>query len=1225
MASLLRRLRSSSPSLVRAGGKDDVAAADMFLVQIIAFGEVFAIPVCKTTPVTVVLRHVMEAAVTEEQAVELGSMKATLYYKDTPLPLDAAMKSVPRNAVLHLHSSVSTTSLIVRDCRHGAVSMLPNCRRRDANTTATVRPCLRSKSVAGGGSEGTGTPASHRLSSGFAGLSSAVSPYTERQGTPATAGLGGNSESVSSACHDTGLMSMATLPLMSTAPVAAASGTGDVGEARYYYFVPCAGAATRTPIQLLSTPSRTASALSLMASRRRDSAVDFANSCRFPPAGVNPLDTAAIAAAEPLLFSPLPSPPNAAAVAATDRLTGSSDKYLLAYLRLPRDKAAAYMSAAALNADRNILAEAVEVDEVPVEALLDATMSTVATTKSRATRACAYRRLRVPQDFPVGTLRELFAVAPEHRLYVAHVEVEDEQKTFRKMRVAPNTVFYFKRRVEAGSNAGTEQKDPQRSLTCERIREHLAATATVPRPLEMAKDDSSAERCPIPCHIEPVRLSADQPFPSASAPVLSGTVPSSRAHNCTQSSASISTTSNALSIRGCVGAFNEGAALNPTYGAGQSVCVADGNAEAASVAASTNRHVVEGHELTLSSAMTAELAALRTEAETTAPQQSSKQQHRSTERDDPLTAISPGDIEAAEAEESCIDVDCCLADKEGEEAAAATPTATHRAATPQAASVSQVTSTTAAAAPAVEAAASQQTARRAYRLHRRSPTAAAAEKTRSNALHCEEEVLAKAARTTASTRSPKARRGSMLVAKMHDALRRHRTNSTPVPAALTPSHHAREGPQSLFATDALQPAVDAGEPFDPLAARADGVPLRLPHVADEVADAKPKRRPAKESNKEPATGKRATPSFDGAPAVSRTASTGPPTAKMNVSNSASPFHPVRRMSSRQRKAHGEIRSSSSGKDASIAPSLVATSSLTLSTSEEVLKALRRDSAHLSNTKKSKEAAETAPAETTAWTPLSAARAAATAESAERGRAEVGDTPGQQKVIPENGSPSCGSGASYGRRNRRASVSMPCQPVAFLGSDPGQAASITLPAETAPAAVDISTTLEPAVLSSTRVPTPPESQTPAPILVSATQGQRSGRQSNSCTPGSCSLEHVNPTPSVWRRREESGPLEYSVESPSSAHRLRITLKDPQDPTRFHYGVPVEPDCPVGALREWVAAVQRLSSAVGEGEPDLRDTNRYGIFLGDKYLSEADSVTFAEVTCGRNDSVFSIRPL
>ncbi|CAC9484752.1 conserved hypothetical protein [Leishmania infantum JPCM5] len=1223
MASLLRRLRSSSPSLVRAGGKDDAAAADMFLVQIIAFGEVFAVPVCKTTPVTVVLRHVMEAAVTEEQAAELGSVKATLYYKDTPLRLDAAMKNVPRNAVLHLHSSVSTTSLIVRDRRRGAVSMLPDSRRRDASTTVTVRPCMRGKSVAGGGSECSGTPASHRLSSGFAGLSSAVSPDTERQGSPAAARLGGNSESVSSAFHDMGLVSMATLPLMSTAPAAAASGTGVVGEARYYYFVPCAGAATRTPIQLISTPSRTASALSLMASRRRDSAVDLANNCCFPPAGVSPLDTAAIAAAEPLLFSPLPSPSNAAAVAATDRLTGSSEKYLLVYLRLPRDKAAACMSAAALNADRNMLAEAVEVDEVPVEALLDATMSTVATTKSRATRAYAYRRLRVLRDFPVGTLRELFAVAAEHRLHVAHVEVEDEQKTFREMRVVPNTVFYFKRRVEAGSNAGTEQKDPQRSLTRERIREHLAATATVPRPLEMAKDDSSAERRPISCHIEPVRPSAGRPFPSASAPVFSGTVPSSRAHDRIQSSASISTTSSALSIQERIGAFNEGTARNPTYGAGQSACVADGSAEAASVAAPTNRYAVEGHELTLSSAMTPELAALRTEAETTARQQLSQERHRSTERDDPLNAISPEDIEAAEVEESCIDVDCCLADKEGEEAAAATPTATHRAATTQAASVLQATSMTAAAAPAVEAAASQQAAGKAYRLHRRSPTTAAA-KTRSDALHSEEEVLAKAARTTASTRSPKARRASMLVAKMHDALRGHRTKSTPVSAALTPPHHAGEGPQPLFAADALQPAIDAGEPLDPLAARADGVPLRLPHAADEAADAKPKRRPSEESNKEPATGKGATPSSDGAAAVSRATSTGPPTAKMKVSDSASPFHPVRRMSSRQRKAHGAIRPSPSGKDALIAPSLAATSSLTLSTSEEVLKALRRDSAHLSN-KKPKEAVKTTPAETTAWTPLSAARAAATAESAGRGKAEVGDTPGQPKVIPENDGPSRGSGASYSQRNRRASASVPCQPVAFLGSDPRQAASMTLPAETAPAAVDISTTLEPAVLSSTRVPTPPDSHTPASILVSATQGQRSGRQRNSCTPGSCSLERVNPTPSVWRHREESGPLGYSVESPSSAHRLRITLRDPQDPTRFHYGVPVEPDCPVGALREWIAAMQRPSSAVGEGVPDLCDAKRYGIFLGDTYLSEADSVTFAEVTCGRNDSVFSIRLL
>ncbi|KAI5686807.1 hypothetical protein MNV84_03466 [Leishmania braziliensis] len=1175
MTSLFRRLRSSSPSPLRTGGKSDLVGADMFLVQVIAFGEVFAVPVCRTTPVTVVLRHVMEAAVTEEQAAELGSVGATLYYKDKPLQLDGTMATVSRSAVLHLHSSVSITSSIIRNCRNGAVSMLPGSRRRHAHTTATMQPCLRGKSVVSGGCGDLGSLTPHRLSSGFAGLSSECSPNTERQESPAGAGLGSICESVSSAYPNMGLMSTpmlpeaapvkmwppAVLPMMSAVPVATAAGTGIVSETPCYYFVPCAGAAAQTSIRLLSTQSRSASGLSLMASRRRDSAVEFANNYRFVPVGVSPLHTAATTAVDLLSSSPLPSPPNVSAVAAS-RFPDSSDPYLVLYLRLPRDRAVACMSAAALNTDRSVVVDAVEADEVPVEALLNSTMSTVVAAKSCATRAYTYRRLRVLRDFPVGTLRELFAVAAEHRLHLAHAEVEDEQKTFREMNVAPNAVFYFKRRAEA---------EHQHSLTRERIREHLGAAATALQSLEMTKDDSSAERHSVLSCIEPGCPSADLSFPQATVPMFSGTVPSVGAHNCSQNILSSSATFDALSIKERIQAFNENAVHSFTYGAEQAICSADGGAA---------EHL-----------------------------QSWQKQQRTTERDESPVATPLREIVGVESEESCIDVDCCLSDEEEEEATTTMTIATRRAPSPQAGSASQVTSTFCFATPPVDA---------------------AKQNVEADALHGEVVVVVEAARTTASTQLPKTRRASMLVTKLDD-LCEDWTNGTSVSTALAPPRRAAEGARSLSVADALQPAVDAGEPLNPLSAHVNGGFLRPLHSTDEATDAAPRRGSLRESNKEAVTAKRGVQSPEGTPAVSRPTSTESPSAKTKRSNSASFFHPLRWLLSRQHKPRSATRSSSFGKDASAAAPLAAASSLTPSISEEVLKALRRKSENFSSKKKSKETAGTTSTRTTALAPLSAevavrtTGAVATTESAERGKVEMGYTAVQPQAIPGHGRPSRGSGSSYSQRTRRASASMPCQPVAFLGSDSREAANITLPTATLHAAEDISTTVEPAVLSSTHIPTPHESQTPVSILVSATQGQRSSWQSKNRSPGSCSFERVNPTASLRQRRAESGTPEYSVESPSSAHGLRIILKDPKDPTRFHYGIPVEPDCPVGELREWIAAMQRPSSAAGEVTPNLRDAQRYGIFLGDTYLPQADSATFAEVTRGRNDTVFSIRSL
>ncbi|KAG5506829.1 hypothetical protein GH5_06049 [Leishmania sp. Ghana 2012 LV757] len=1247
MASLLHRLRSFSPSPVHGSGKGDAGAADMFLVQVIAFGEVFAVPVCKTTPVTVVLRHVMEAAVSEEQATELGDVEATLYYKDKPLQLDAAMATVPRNAVLHLHSSVFTTSSMIHSHRHGAVSMLPASRRRYTNTTVTMHPCLRSKGVVVGG-EGFNTPTSHRRSPGFGGLSSDGSPNAELHESPAAARLGSISEYASSAYRDMERMSVppppdttpvmmwppAMLPMMSPGPATTTAGIDVADVAPCYYFVPCAGATTRTPIRLLSTQGRTVSAPSLTASRRRDSAVDFANSYRCPPVRVSPLDTAAIAAADPSSFSPLPSPPNMVAAAA-DRFTGSNDKYLVVYLRLPRDQAAACMSAAALNADRNIVVNTLE-DEVPVEEMLNATASTVATTKSCATGAYAYRSLRVQRDFPVGTLRELYAVAAEHRLHVAHAEVEDERKSFREMRVAPNTVFYFKRRIDADGRAGMGQRGCQRSLTRERIREHVGATAAVPQPLEI-KDTRSAAPHHTPSSTAFARPSAGESFPSGPAPVFSGATPSSRAHNRSQSIARSGTSSSTVSICERIGAFDESAVLNPTHGTEQAARVADGAAEAASATASTDRYVVEGHTLILSSAVAAEearraaeLAALRAGVGAAGHQQQSPERERSAEDDNSPAAVSPREIgvSVADAEELCTDADCCLPDEAGE-AIVTAATATRRASAPQADSVSRVFPETAASASAMDVAASHRETK-TYRLQRRSPTVAAAKrKMRIDVLHGKEEETAKGARTAASTQLPKARRMSVLVAKLH-GLRGHRVSSTPVWTALTPPHLASEVPLSLSANDLVQPLIDVGESLNPFTTHANmDSPCPL-HAAEEAVDAKPKRMRPKGPGKKSAIGEKGVRSLKGTPAASRTASTGSSPAKNKRSNSAPLLQLLRRLSSHQRKADGATQSPSLDKDGSTTTPLAVASSLTPPTPEE-LKALKHKSNRLSIRKRSEEAVETTAAANMDLMPSSAkatARAAAeaaTAASAERSKTGVGDTPDQPKAAREAGSPSRGSGTSYSQRHRRASASVPSQPVAFLGSDPGQGAIITSLAASARAAEDISTTLEPAVLSSTRVPTPRDPHTPLSILVSPSRKQSGVRESNSRAPRSCSSEQASPAASLRRSSVENCTTDYSVETLSSAHRLRITLRDPQDTTRFHYGVPVEPDCPIGALREWIAAMQRPSSEAGEAVLDLRDAKRYGIFLGDTFLPEADSVTFAEVTCGRNDTIFSIRSL
>ncbi|KAG5480056.1 hypothetical protein LSCM1_06480 [Leishmania martiniquensis] len=1221
MAALLRRLRSVSNSPAHGAGKGDAEPADMFLIQVIAFGEVFAVPVCKTTPVTVVLRHVMEATVPEEQAAGLGDVEATLYYKDKPLQLDATMTIVPRNAILHLHSSVSATSSILHNCRHGAVSMLPGSRRRCVNTTVTMHPCLRSKRVAGV-REVSNSPASHRRSSGFAGLSSDGSPHTERHESPTAARLGSISECASSAYHETERMSMPTppdaapvmmwppamLPMMSTTPVRTTAGAEVADVAPCYYFVPCADAATRAPIRLLRTQGRTESAPSLTASRRRDSAVEFANSYPYPPAGISPLDTAAIAVADPSSFSPLPSPPNVPAVTA-DRFTGSNDKHLAVYLRLPRDQAAACMSAAALNGDRNIVVKAAEEDGAPAEALLNATTSTVGTTTSRATRAYVYRSLRVLRDFPVGTLRELYAVPTEHRLHAAHAEVEDERKTFREMRVAPNTVFYFKRRAEAGGDAGVEQRGSEHPLT----RERIGATAAVPQPPQM-QVDRCTEMHHTPSPIDSARPSAGRSFPSAPAPVLSGTTPSSRAHSRTPSIPNSGVHPSTLSICERIDAFNGAAAHHPSHDTRQAVRVVDDDAEADSALAPPGRHVLEGDKQTMPSAVSTEEArraadstALRTEVETAGHRQPSPKPCDSAKGNSSVTADSPRGIRAAavDAEVLRVDADGCLGGDAGEVSVAA--------------------------AAAAGSEASGRELKKMYRLQRRSPAVAPANPTTcADVLRGEEEATAESACTTASTQLPKTRRLSKLVAKL-EGLRRHRVKSTPASTALTPPHLASEVLLSVSAADLVQPAVEVGEPHQSFTAPVNvGSTCRL-HAAEEVVDTQPKRKRPKGPVKKSVAAEKGEQPSKGTPALSRTTSTGSFTTKTKRSNSAPFFKPLRRRSSLPSRDDGAAQPPSFSKDASTATPLAAASSLTPPSSEEVLKALKRKSVRLSSKKRLEETVGAAATATTTIVPSSgkvAARAAgeaATAESVERSKAGVEYTPVPAKAAREAGSPSRGSGASYSQRNCRAGANVPSQPVAFLGSDLRQGAGITPPAATAHVAAASSATVEPAVLSSTRVPPRRDSHIPISILIAPARPQSGGQQRKNRAPGSHSSEPANLTAALRRSSAENCTAEYSVESPSSAHRLRITLRDLQDTTRFHYGIPVEPDCPIGSLREWLAAMQRPSSGVGKAAPDLSDAKRYGIFVGDELLPAADSETFAEATGSRNDIIFSIRPL
>ncbi|KAG5506506.1 hypothetical protein JKF63_06009 [Porcisia hertigi] len=1135
MASILRRLRSWSPSPHRPAAKNVDATSDFFFVQVIAFGEVFPIPVCSTTPVTAVLRHVMEAAVTAEQAVALGNVEATLYNKEVPLQLDATMEAVPRNCVLHLHTSVSATSSAMRDRRYDTFSTLPDSRRRSSSTTITMQPCFRNKSLPGGVGEGFGFPVSLRPSSDSAGLSSEERPSPQRQEIPVITTLRGVSGSVLSAPHAVELMSVPTVrdtapvlmwpPAVSSPSTVRTSGTGIVDEAPRYYFVPCGGAAMRTPMRFLSTQSHSVSEPLLVTGHSGNSVVEIATNCRIPPAGVNPLNTASLARPDPLLPSPVPSPPKAASAHA-DCFKNSNDKYLVVRLRLPYGSASARMSAAALNTDRNIVVGEMEASDVSVKALLDAGTSTVATTNAPVTRAYSYRSLRVLQDFPVGTLRELFAVGAEHRLHVAHTEVKDEQKTFREMCFAPNTIFHFEKRAERDSDIEAGPKDHhQRSLTPDSIREHLNDTVVMPQPMEMMKDVESDDRHRTLADVELLPSSADPFSHPTSPPVLSGSKPNFSADNVGQGIDTSGAVSRTVALPEGTNVSNDGDVCNPTSDAEQFVCVADGGVELPSATVTASRPALQAHEKTLSLAVSeeprqvTELAALRDEAETVRqPQQPPQQKEQSNQEqrvinyDESRTEIlRRGLVAPAEAgEQCCIDVNCCVSEDEEKDAAAvatAMPGAGAAAGAPQSVSASQAISTAAAAAqPAMDAAGSERRTGMSHRLSRRFSTLAEAkQKAGRGALHDrQDEAKNEAERARPSAKLSLMSWARKLVAKINGQCK-PRASKALVPTALAPPRSTGKGPLPLSVTEPVQLAANAAASLNPLAT---------------------------------------------------------------------------------------------------------VSSLMPSTSGESPRVMGRKSNNTS--RKLKET-------------LRAAEKPAMAAVMEKGRrAELGDMSEQPKVALRRGESFRGGVVCPSLRDRRVGASMPRQPIAFLDTDPSQASHTTLLAGTVDVTKDMSTTIEPALLSTTRVPTPHELPTPVPILISEKRGRHSGQEGNNHTPGSSSFENVSPASLRHCAAKRSLP-EHSAKGTSNAHWLRITLVDPHDPTRSHYGVPVQLDCPVEALRGWITALQRPRTAADEDSPNLCDAERYGIFVGNRRLSVRESTTFAEVTSGRNDMVFSIRPL
>ncbi|CAD2219096.1 proteophosphoglycan ppg4 [Angomonas deanei] len=81
-----------------------------YVLQVVACGVTFDVPVTGNTRSASVLREVAELAIPSECSKSLGSIEAVLFYNNTPLPPDAPMSNVPRDAVLHLHIRLESFS-----------------------------------------------------------------------------------------------------------------------------------------------------------------------------------------------------------------------------------------------------------------------------------------------------------------------------------------------------------------------------------------------------------------------------------------------------------------------------------------------------------------------------------------------------------------------------------------------------------------------------------------------------------------------------------------------------------------------------------------------------------------------------------------------------------------------------------------------------------------------------------------------------------------------------------------------------------------------------------------------------------------------------------------------------------------------------------------------------------------------------------------------------------
>lgn len=1166
MAALLRKLQGpnsqSRGSLVAPTTTTASFPADthMFLIEVIAFGEVYAVPVTKATPATVVLRYVMEAAVSPEDAAQMGSTEATLYYKEKPLPLDTVMGKLPRRAVLHLHSSLTTTASVVRDRRQSAVSMLSQNRQRFSQTTVTMQPVLKETR------EGSGSTA--------AGLSSEGSPSVERAGSSA--------EPLYVSPFDA---APTAVPMMFS-PVMMPMYAGTPHMMPYCYCLPMGHAGAGGVMRMAGPQGRTVSAPCLSASRRRDSAVEYANSYHFP-ASENPLGGSAVS-------TPRCFPASAATAAAASRggvaepdatspRAGApvEDRlHVVVYLRLPRDRAAARLSAAALSGDCTVEMEAVEADEVPLDELLNTTFSTVATNRSQRSRVYAYRRLRVRKDFPVGTLRELCAVDARHRLHLAHAEITDERQTFAELHVPASAVFYFKAAPAKGGNTAKT-----RPLTRERLKEHIEAGA-----LRVESDS--------PSHIDvaPASLDRSLPSPSRSAPQLRATAERNAPLSVSRHDSSSIMSSQSIHER--IEAFNDGAVRNPAYQDNEEeediLCgdMSEGGRRAASPTASSTRYVVEGRELIVTSAVAseqarraAELAARKAEAQAEA---ASGAAHFEWEED--------------------VEVDVA-ADSQPDAPAPTLPTA--RGTTAKDNEAARQSSPdpiphalSAAADTTVKPVEALGERRSAFRwLRRTSATSGSAAAAAEKEDDAPPQSSSAASSRTSSVSSSQSQRGPHPERWSRAAKARSRREQKQASA-----QGEKETKAATTAAAPLAPLVPADVTADttittPTAATAKAKQKKLRKTAAMRSDTPAPLAPELHSH------------FVSTPvsnASSRTSSLG--------SSIKAKLYKLTRRSS---KSDADKTKSSPPATTAATAAAAAAVPTSATAADEALEAMKRKSERVSRMRAAVAAAvdgadatEKKEAEEKPQSPLPAPTTDAVADA---------PSPAKERARRTSSTPSLP--LSYSERRRQSTDAVARQPVSFLGADPAKlpaTAAVMLPSTTLEEA---SATLGPLALSNTRmptprIPTPRSSPSPVSILVSPSPEQRKRENSSAEATRMTEMNVRDCQPRGSPEARASTP-DYSVESTGSFNRLRITIRDPEDATRFHYGVPVEAECPVGALREWITAMQHPTSVTGKPAPSLRDVDRYGVFVGDTYLADEMRATFGAVTGGRNDVVFSIR--